>query len=69
MSTGGLNDLAGVHHGDVVADALRDGHVVSDEDEASIDRVLQLRKEIDDLALDDIVEIGCRLVGNDQGWS
>ena len=61
-----LDDLAGVHHGDAVADAGDDAEVVGDQQHADVEPALQVGEQIEDLRLDRDVEGGGRLVGDEQ---
>jgi hypothetical protein len=59
-----LDDLAQVHHGHAVADALHHRHVVRDEEESHAQLALQVEHEVDDLRLDRHVQRRDRLVGH-----
>ena len=64
---GQLDDLAGIHDGDLRA-ALRDGaHVVRDQDQRQVHAPAQRVELAEDLILDQHVERGGRLVGDHQG--
>ena len=61
-----LDDLAEIHHGDTMADAFDDGHVVRDEEIGELHLRLQLEHQVDHLRLDRNVERRDRLVRHDQ---
>ena len=61
-----LDDLAGIHHGDFVADLGDDAEIVGDQDDRGIAGGLQLAHEVEDLRLQRHVERGGRLVGDQQ---
>ena len=61
-----LDDLPGIHHGDLVAHFRDDAEVVGDEHDGGADLVFQLPKEVEDLRLDGDVERSGRLVGDQQ---
>ena len=61
-----LDDLTRVHDRDPVAQIPCDRKVVRDEQDGYTEATLMMANQIEDLALDQIVEIGCRLVGNDK---
>ena len=61
-----LDDLAEIHHGDAVADALDDRDVVRDEQEGEAHLGLQPHHQVDDLRLDRDVERRDRFIGDDQ---
>jgi hypothetical protein len=54
---------------DAVAERLGRGHVVGDEDNRRARHSPQAAEEIGNLALYDVVEIGGRLVGDDEAGS
>lgn len=58
----GLDDLAGVHHRDAVADVLHHRQVVGDEHQGQVEFVDQIRDEVEDLRTDGDVEGADRLV-------
>ena len=60
----GLDDLAGLHHGDAVGDAADDAEVVGDEEHAHALGLLHLGEEVEDAGLDGDVERGGGLVGD-----
>src|SRR3989449_3333993 len=60
-----LHDLAGVHHRDLVAHLGDDPEVVRDEDQRDAGRALEILQQIQVLELDGDVEVGGRLVGDD----
>ena len=62
----GLDDLAGIHHGDPVRDARDDAEVVRDQQERDAELALQIGEQPQDLRLDGDVERGRRLVGDQQ---
>jgi len=61
-----LDDLAGVHDGDPVADLGDDAEVVRDQEDRETESISQRRKQTNDLDLDRDVERGRRLVGDQQ---
>lgn len=61
-----LDNLAGLHHGDAVADVADDGHVVADEEVGEVEFVLQVLEQVDDLGLDADVEGAGGLVADDE---
>src|SRR6185295_11479689 len=63
-----LDDLAEIHHGYPVTDALDDGHVVRDEDVRHAELALQVDQQVDDLRLNRHIERGHRFVGDDDAW-
>ena len=64
--TAGLDDLTGVHHGDVVADVGDDAEVVADDDHREPGVADQSTQQAEDLGLHGDVERGGRLVGDQQ---
>ena len=62
-----LDDLAGIHHGNVVADLGHHAQVVGDHDDARVGLLAQLDQQVEDLRLDSDVERRGRLVGDQQG--
>ena len=62
----GLDDLAGVHHGDPVAGLRDDAQVVGDQQHAHAGFGAQLQDQLQDLVLHRDVERGGRLVGDQQ---
>src|SRR5579884_1405824 len=61
-----LDDLAGVHDRELVAHARDDAEIVGDEDDRDRRPLLQFLQKIEVLRLDRHVEVGGRLVGDDQ---
>ena len=61
-----LDDLAGIHHRDLVADLGDHAEIVGDQNDRSPARGLQLAHQIEDLRLQGDVERGGRLVGDQQ---
>ena len=61
-----LDDLAQIHDGHAVADALHHGDVVADEEIGEPQFLLQVQHQVDDLRLDRDVERRHGLVGDDQ---
>ena len=61
-----LDDLSRIHHGDPVAQIPGDREIMSDEQDRNAEASLMMTNQIENLALYQIVEIGCRLVGNNQ---
>ena len=61
-----LDDLAGIHHGDLVADFGNDAEIVGDQDDGRAARGLQFAHQIEDLRLQRDVERGGRLVRDQQ---
>ena len=61
-----LDDLAEVHHGDVVADVLDHRHVVRDEQVGQAELALQPHQQVQDLRADRDVERRHRLVADHQ---
>ena len=61
----GLDDLAGVHHGDPVADVLDHGQVVGDEDQRQVQLVDEIGDEVEHLGAYGHVEGAHRLVGDE----
>ena len=61
-----LDDLAEVHHRDVVADVLHHRHVVRDEEIGQAELALQPRQQVQDLRADRDVERRHRLVADHQ---
>ena len=57
-----LDDLAGIHHRDLVADFGDHAEIVGDQDDRGAARGLQLAHQIEDLRLQGDVERGGRLV-------
>ena len=64
-----LDDLAGIHHRDLVADFGDHAEIVGDQDDRRAARGLQLAHQIEDLRLQGDVERGGRLVGDQQPGS
>ena len=60
----GLDDLAGVHDGDAVADVFDDGEVVRDEDQREVEFVDQVGDQVEDLGSDGDVEGAHWFVGD-----
>ena len=60
-----LDDLAAVHHGDVVRDVADDGQVVRDEEHGEPELALDVANQVEDGTLDGDVERGRDLVGED----
>ena len=63
---GALDDLAGIHHRDLVADLGDHAEIVGDQDDRGAARRLQLAHQIEDLRLQGDVERGGRLVGDQE---
>ena len=61
-----LDDLAGVHHDDVVCRLGDDAHVVGDDDHRHVVALAQVFEDVEDLRLDGHVERRRRLVGDQQ---
>ena len=61
-----LDDLAEVHHRDLVADVAHDGQVVRDEHVREAELVLQVLEQVDHAGLDRHVERGHWLVEHEQ---
>ena len=61
-----LDDLPGIHHGDVVAELGRQREVVGHEEYGEVLGLAQLTQEIDDLRLDRHVKRRRRFVGDEQ---
>ena len=59
-----FDDVAAVHHGDVVGDLVDHAQVVGDEDDGDAVALLQLPEQLEDGMLDGDVEGGGGLVGN-----
>ena len=67
LEDGGLlDDLAGVHDGNVVGGLGDDAHVVRDDDHRHLVFLAQALEQVEDLGLDRHVERGRRLVGDQQ---
>ena len=62
----GLDDLAGIHHGDALAMLRRQPQVVGDEEQAGLAIALQLVDQLHDPRLGDDVERRGRFVGDNQ---
>lgn len=67
LGGGGLDDLAGVHDGDLGGDLGHEGKVVGDEDHGEAELLLQVVQKLDDLLLNGHVKGGGGLVADDQG--
>src|SRR3569623_1161193 len=65
----GLDDLAGRHDGDAVADVTDDREVVRDEEIGQAELALQRAHEVEDLRLDRHIEGRDGLVADDQRWT
>src|SRR6266436_3786879 len=63
-----LDDLAGVHHRHFVAHLGDDAEIVGDENQRDAAFLLDVLQDLEVLGLDGDVEIGRRLVGDDQLW-
>ena len=61
-----LDELAGLHDGDAIADVGDDTEVVSDQDDGHADLGLQPAEQVEDVGLDGDVEGGGGLVGDQQ---
>ena len=61
-----LDDMTGIHDGDVMGEAGDDAEIVRDPDDGGAELGLQPLDELDDLRLDRHVERRRRLVGDDQ---
>src|SRR5690554_1850076 len=61
-----LDDLSGVHHGDLVCDIGDDPEIVCDENDAHAELTLELTEEIKDLRLNGHIERGCRFIGDEK---
>ena len=61
-----LDELAEVHHGDVVGDVAHHGEVVGDEQVGQVELVLEVLQQVDDARLDRHVEGRHRLVEHDE---
>ena len=61
-----LHELTVLQNGDLVADVLDDGEVVSDEEIGEVELVLEIHKEVDDLGLDGDVEGADRFIADDE---
>ena len=61
-----LDDLAGVHHGDLVAHLRDDAQVVGHEDQGHARLALDVLEEVEVLRLDGDVEVRRGLVGDDE---
>ena len=61
-----LDHLAGVHHGDPIAELGDQAEMVRDEQDRAPHLVFQLAQEVDDLRLERDVERRGRLVGDQQ---
>ena len=66
LGAGLLDELAAVHHGDLVGVAGDDAEVVGDEHERHVAVAALLAEQVEDLGLHRHVECGGGLVGNDQ---
>ena len=62
------DDLAEVHHGDVLADAHDDAHLVLDEEDREVEAILDEVYEVHEL--EDLAGIHARggLVEEEEGW-
>ena len=60
-----FNDLAEIHDGHAVADALNDAHVVRDEDIGKSHFLLQFHHQVHHLSTDGDVERGNAFIGHD----
>ncbi len=60
----GLDNFAGVHNGDVVANLGDQAEAVRDEDDGAFKGAAQTADQLHDLCLDGDVERCCRFVGN-----
>ena len=63
---GALDDLAGVHDGDIVGHLGDDAEIVGDQDDGGAGVAAQPAHQVEDLRLDGDVERGGRLVGDQQ---
>jgi hypothetical protein len=63
---GDLDDSAGVHDADPVAEVFDDGQVVRDEQQRQAELALQLQQQVEHLRLDGDVQGADGLVGDDQ---
>ena len=61
-----LNDLTGVHDGDVVGNLCDKSQVVGDEDHCESQLLTQLVEQVDDLLLNGDVQCGGRFISNDE---
>ncbi len=64
-----LDDLSGVHYGDLIGNACDNTEIVSNEDHAYIEVVAKLIKQLKYLGLHRHIERCCRLVGDEEFWS
>ena len=64
--TTALDDLAGIHHRDLVADLGDDAEIVGDQDDRGTARRFQLAHQLQDLGLQGDVERSRRLVGDEE---
>ncbi len=62
--TAGLDDAPCVHDRDIVAQISHDRDVVRDQQQAEVQRLLQLAENSQHLVLDDDIQCGHRLVGD-----
>jgi hypothetical protein len=63
-----LDDLAEIHHRDLVAEALDHAEIMRDEDVGQETLALEALEQIENLHLDGDIEGGHRLVTDDQIW-
>ncbi len=61
-----LDDLAFLHHADLLRDLAHDAEVVGDEQQRHAEPLLDVLQQLDDLRLHGDVERGGRLVGDEQ---
>ncbi|MNI45954.1 hypothetical protein D3C73_1003960 [compost metagenome] len=61
-----FDDFAQKHHGDAVAHAFDNRHVVADEEIGEAALFLQVEQKVGDLRLDGHIECGDRFVGDDE---
>ena len=66
LARGRLDDPAGIHHRDAVAEFGNDPEIVSDEEDGHAEFAPQAVEQVEDLRLDGHVEGGRRLVGNEK---
>ena len=66
IDVAGLDDLAGIHDVDPVAELGDDAEMVRDDDDDAVEVAAQLAQQMDDLRLHRHVERGGRLVGDQQ---
>ena len=61
-----LNDLTRIHHGDPVAQIPGNRQIMCDEQDRHSQATLMIANKIENLALNQVIKIGCRLVGNNK---